>query len=72
MIDSFSGQFTHFASSFALTGFYLYRRIRVSLNPGAGIPSFTPTVISERGNLRDLTDADSALFTIPADYTPLP
>ena len=68
-IDSMSVQVHHLATAGALAGFYLYRRI--VFVPGAGSPiSISPTIVSERGNIRDLTEADVALFTIPADYTP--
>jgi len=70
-IDSMSVLVHHLATAGALSGFYLYRRM--VFVPGAGSPiPVSPTIVSERGNIRDLTDADAALFTIPAGYTPAP
>jgi len=55
----------------AFADFYLYRRIEITPAAASGIP-VRPTVISERGNIRDLTDADAALFDVPSDYTLVP
>lgn len=67
-IDTMSIQMRHVANAAALAGFYLYRRIAIVPAEGSGIP-ISPTIVSERGNVRDLTAADAALFTVPADYT---
>ena len=67
-IDAMSIQMRHVANAAALAGFYLYRRIAIVPAEGSGIP-ISPTIVSERGNVRDLTAADAALFTVPADYT---
>ena len=70
-IDSMSVQMNHLAKAVGLAGFYLYRRIEIVFDAQSGI-ALSPTLVSERGNIRDLSDADAALFTIPGDYTPLP
>jgi len=70
-VDAFSMQMHHLASVVGLAGFYLYRKIVMAFDPSSGVP-FSPTIVSERGNVRDLTDVDAALFTIPAGYTPAP
>jgi len=48
--------------------FYLYRRVEFLPAANGGVAS-RPTIVSERGNVRGLTDADAVLFEVPGDYT---
>ncbi len=62
---------TNVADLLAFGEFSLYRRIDLQPAATTGFP-IRPTIISERGNIRDLTDADAVLFEVPADYTLVP
>jgi len=62
---------TNVADLLAFGEFSLYRRIDVQPAATTGFP-IRPAIISERGNIRDLTDADAVLFEVPADYTLVP
>jgi hypothetical protein len=70
-IEGMSYDAHHLVNTIAITKFYVYRRISLAMNaPGAA--SMSPTIVSERGNVRTLTSADAALFEVPAGYTLVP
>jgi len=62
---------TRIVNLLAFGEFALYRRIEIVPSASTGAP-IRPTIVSERGNVRDLTDADASLFEVPADYTLIP